>query len=42
MGKSCCVYWGVEKSVLGFGEHTSRKEHLEDLGVDGRIMLEQS
>jgi hypothetical protein len=35
------MYWGVEKYVQGFGEHTSRKGHLEDLGVDGKIMLEQ-
>ena len=34
--------WGVEKRVQGFGEHKSMKEDLEDLGVDGRIMLEQS
>jgi len=42
MGGSCCMNWGVEKRVQGFGEHTSRKEHLEDLYVEGRIMLEES
>jgi len=42
MGESCCMCWGVAKRVQGFGEHTSKKEHLEDVGVDGRIMLEES
>jgi hypothetical protein len=36
-----CVL-GEEKCVEGLGEHASMKEHLEDIGIGGRIMLEES
>jgi hypothetical protein len=32
------TYGGKEKGIKGFGAETRKNEHLEDLGVDGRIL----
>jgi len=37
MGGACSTYEG--EVYVGFGVETYRKNHLEDPGVDGRIIL---
>jgi hypothetical protein len=39
MGTAYGTYRGKERCIQGFGRDTSRKDDLEDLVVDGRIML---
>ena len=40
MGRACSTYVGEKTCVLGFGgENLSEGNHLEDPGVDGRIIL---
>jgi hypothetical protein len=47
MSGACSAYWGEERRVQGFGgEYTEfrwgnlrERDHLEDAGVDGRIIL---
>jgi hypothetical protein len=40
MGKLWGTYSRLERCVQGFGVETSRREnHLEDLGIDGRVIL---
>jgi hypothetical protein len=36
MGGKCSMYGGEERSIERFG---GEKDHSEDLGVDGRIIL---
>jgi hypothetical protein len=42
MGKTCSTYGREEKCMLSFGERGNLKEtdHSEDLGVDGKLILE--
>jgi len=40
MGGACSTYGGEERFIQGFGGETLReRDHLEDPGVDGRIIL---
>jgi len=40
MGGACSAYGVEERCIQGFNGETRRKEtHLEDTGVDGRILL---
>jgi hypothetical protein len=40
MGRECSTYGGEERCIQGFWWGNLRKrDHLEDLGVDGRIVL---
>ena len=36
MGKACGAYRGQDRCIQGFG---GERDHLEDPGVDGRIIL---
>jgi len=37
MGEVCGTYGGVERYIQGFGgRHVMERDHLEELGVDGR------
>ena len=38
MGGACSTYWGEKKFIQGFDWETSEKEHLEDPGVDAKII----
>jgi hypothetical protein len=38
MGRTSGTYGGEEKCIWGFGDETPRC-YLEDLGIDGRILL---
>jgi hypothetical protein len=38
MGGACRTHGGEESGVHGFGNRRER-DHLEDLGIDGRIIL---
>ena len=40
MGGACSVYGGEERRIQGFGEETSRGNHLGDPDVDGRIIMD--
>jgi hypothetical protein len=41
MDWGCGTFVEEEKCILSFGEETSEEgDHSDDLGVDGRIMLE--
>jgi hypothetical protein len=35
---ACSTYWCEEKCIHIFGGKTEGKDHLEDPGVDGRII----
>ena len=40
MGGACGTYEGQDRDIHEFGEETSlERDHLDDLGVDGRIIL---
>ena len=39
MGAACSTYGGKESYVWGLSAETKGKNHLEDIGVDGRILL---
>jgi hypothetical protein len=40
MGGACRAYQGEERCIQDFGgENLSKGDHLEDLGVDGRMIL---
>jgi len=40
MGRACGMYWGREKVHIGILRGNLReRDHLEDPGVDGRIIL---
>jgi hypothetical protein len=40
MGRTCSMYGGEERLIRGFGRETGGiKDHLEDPGVDGRIIF---
>jgi hypothetical protein len=40
MSGACSTYGGQKKCIQGFGgRDLMDKDHLEDLGVDGRIIL---
>ena len=40
MADACSMYGGEERRMHGFGgENLRDRDHLEDPGVDGRIML---
>jgi hypothetical protein len=39
MRRACSTYGGEEGCIQGFGGGTSGKNHLEDPGVDARIIL---
>jgi len=41
MGRACDIHWRGEKCIQYFGWNTIKgRDHSEDIGVDGRIMLE--
>jgi hypothetical protein len=42
MGGACGTYGEGEKFIQGFGAETRRKAHLEDVGVDGRIIFKRN
>jgi hypothetical protein len=35
IGEACGMEWGEEKCLQGFGGKTWRKNHLEDVELDG-------
>jgi len=39
MGCACGTYGRQERCVQGFGREPEGRNHLEDLGIDGRIIL---
>jgi hypothetical protein len=39
MGRACGTYGRHERSIQGFVWRCEGRNHLEDLGVDGRIVL---
>ena len=39
MGRACGTYERQERRAQGFGRETEGRNHLEDLGIDGRIIL---
>jgi hypothetical protein len=40
MGGACSAYWGEEEEYTGFEWGNLRiRDHLGDIGVDGRIIL---
>ena len=39
MAEACSEYVDKKKCVQAFGGKLTAKDHLEDLGVDGRIIL---
>ena len=39
MGGTCCTYWGDERRIQSLVGKPEGKNHLEDPGVDGRIIL---
>ena len=39
IGGACSVYGGEERCMRGIGgENLRERDHLEDLGIDGRII----
>jgi hypothetical protein len=42
VGAACGTYGGENRCVQGYGEEPKEKHHLEDLGMDGRIILNGS
>jgi hypothetical protein len=39
MGGACSTYGGEERCVQGFGGRNLEIDHVEDLGIGGRIIL---
>ena len=40
MGRACSSYGGQDRGIHDFGEETRlERDHLDDLDVDGRIIL---
>ena len=39
MGEAYSTYGGEERHIQGFGYETVERDHLEDTGVDERIIL---
>jgi len=39
MGGARCTCGGQERCLQGFGANLREREHLDDPGVDGRILL---
>ena len=40
MGRKCSAYGGEESCIQGFvGKNLKEGDHLEDPGIDGRIIL---
>jgi hypothetical protein len=40
MGRACGIYGGQERCTLDFGgEFRRKRDHLENQGIDGRIVL---
>ena len=39
MDRACSMYEGLERCIQGFGGEPERRNPLEDLGIDGRIIL---
>jgi hypothetical protein len=39
MGDACSMYEGEERCIQGFGGKPEGKNHLEEAGIDGRIIL---
>jgi hypothetical protein len=39
LGGACSTYGRQERCIQGFGRETRERDHLEDLGIGGRIIL---
>ena len=39
LGGVCGTYWSRERYIQGFGGKTSGKDNLEDLDVNGKVIL---
>ena len=39
MGRACSVYGGEKRHIQGYGGEMRERDHLGDLGIDGRIIL---
>ena len=39
MGQTFGTYWGEQRCIQGLGGNLRERDHLQDPGVDGRIIL---
>jgi hypothetical protein len=40
MGRTCGMHGSEQKSIWDFERNSHAKDHLKDLGIDGRIILQ--